>query len=596
MEGQGQGQGEKQPQWSTTNSNAENFYFTSQQLDILYQLWLEHQNAISNHNAALVPNGDNHAIQSAQTSPSMNSQNQTGFLALLNEVDYNANRSGHGEDQRLEGIYSENGQVRSQPPIVRGNVDLVAAAYEVNSNDLVQQMGVGLNLHQSKHAGGPEADQNPPAVDSSKPLLINSGIVGNFSKEDNHHGLQGDNPSNGKRLSCKRRAPESVSRQLLFGSSSNSAEHSEQKDITAQENVVIFGSFNNQANLSNLGQLEAGVVMGAAPASSHGSSSIVANGSLQGTSINGLGAASSTGIAGIMSQASSLARQSENFPRNIRSRRNANQQDFLPASLATQNTMNSQSVSPSQTAMFFPYDHFVNPSLPSPVQAAPTRPPFLQLPSPRQIVDELSQGDTVPTAGGSSSSSALAVNGRDAQRQEVNLINNPGYVHLHPELELGAFSQMGRTINLANGNTNFLGNASPAASSGDGSNGIPPVPTWFPNPIFNEQYSNEVASSSPSLGQNNYFGRPTGDAPPSYFARAAGDAPANYFTIPAGFRREMGNPVGDDNNTRPRPRPRRQRLIPRTEREAGGYPNIHPALQFPPPSRRRGRQLLSEVC
>lgn len=518
--------------------------------------------------------GSPHLLIGQMRESGIDSENhRRAFTELMNQVDAELTARGIGFQRKHPG----NGRVENESLMVQqANV---SAAQHTSSIDLnatreqQQEIGGGQTLSTPAKPDGPvaTADQNilPAAgVDSSKPILISSGggnplkAVGDTSGQG--HGKGGASSSNNNRPSFKRRAPGDAPRQLLLGESSSSvqqeqARESEQDDVVAapQEiggtvalnneitGVGMLGAANSSAmngtqNVAAAGitVLEAGIG-GAPTVNQHHPSSVAAANRLGGSSVmnqnqisnearNGAAAAAPPGFINNNNQASIRARQTEIFERNIRVRRNPNLQDFTPAARAL-----TQS-SPRQTAMFYPFDHFLN-SLPQPQFHPTPAPQFVREPEPFQT--QQVQGITMPS--GSPSSSAYT-----PQLQPRNVMFRAA------QFEPGSSSHMAANMNLANGNPNVPGNAAAAATQ-DGSNSrISAVPFWYPRQAIN--YSNrmlEVLRRAESRGLQ-------GDYRPLHAADAA---------------REMDNSSRGGNM---RLQPRRSGFVPSDERRDGDHPDI----------------------
>ncbi|KAJ0039919.1 hypothetical protein Pint_28017 [Pistacia integerrima] len=477
-----------------------------------------------------------------QSSSSVNTQSQITHVPLPSADEH----APSGTRQRFRGTPNENGEVTNGQPLAQetiasalpSNIDL-NATYQGNSNDSSQEMGADVSLNPSKSGG--ETKQNPPGSDPTNPVVISSGISGYVVEEND--GRQG-NTSNGRRISCKRREPESSSGPLfLKGASSSSA----QQALTSQENSGsssnVLSALTKLPNAGHLGHLNAGVRVGnqtptmntlwdsvGADTFSRQSSSVAANGLEGGPAMhqtsnvagNGAGFGAATGT----NYASMWGGQSDDLQRNIRLRRNENRQFLEPDYMSVMNSFMGYG---------YPTDRFHDPydelqfGRRIPALELPPMHPMLQAPDSFQS----RYGSQVARASGSSESSAQAVNG-------------------------GNLSLM-----AANMNPNFPGNAS-------NSNGRSPLaPTWFNNPSMGDLYSNRYAETG-SGSESRGWGRD------GYTAR------------------ELENSVRGG-ILRPSHGPFRPRFMTRVERPGVADLDISPTLRTLSPAALRRSMLISGV-
>ncbi|KAG6666228.1 E3 ubiquitin-protein ligase MBR2-like [Carya illinoinensis] len=344
------------------------------------------------------------------------------------------------------------------------NIDF-NALHEIGNSDANQDMGAGLSLRLF-NSDGLEAKQNPPASNSSIPVMISSGISGYELEENNgREGLSSD----GRRISCKRRPPEDAPGLLYLGESSSTGQesaNSEWQAVLAQEKV--------KSNLNTS-------TLSIPPSVSHPDQ---------------LGDRIGAGMMGAVSrmhQTSSGAGEVECSQRNIRPRRAANPQDVIQLSMLPSGaTRNSYLQSPIQTTMFSPFAQFPNSSLAETLPVNGTAPvqAFSQVRDDLQNLQPSPWYDlTWPRAGGSSlphdSTPDHAVNGGSTLQQEQNSRNTL----LVPETDRENVALYPITFNFVNGNSNSPGNISSSSQDGTLSCGhFISAPTRVSEPSMTELY------------------------------------------------------------------------------------------------------------
>lgn len=416
-----------------------------------------------------------------QSSSNVNTQNQISFRELLGEDRWLSSADDpDGTGQRFQGRHSEpyiapfqesaymfpnDGQVTNETLILQGvnsgaltqNLDL-NALFESNNSDANQDMGAGLSLRLF-NPDGLEADQNPPANNSSVPLVISSGLAGYVLEEDDgREGLSSD----GRRVSCKRRAPGDAHGLLSLGESSGSGQ---QAGNSEWEAVPAQGNANSGFNVSTP------LII---PSNVHHPEQLE----------NRLGVGMMGAISGVH-QTSGGPGQEESSHRTIRLRRAANPQD-------------SHLQSQTQPTIFFPFERFPNSSSAAtlPVNATPPEQALVHAPISLQNLQPSPWDDlTTSRPDVSSFPPVYAVNGGDTLHQEQNSRNIPRNTLLLPETGMG--------------NSNSPGNVSWSSQNGTLS-GIhfTSVPTGVPECNIPEQYaqshSTTASAGFESRGRSSY--------------------------------------------------------------------------------------------
>jgi hypothetical protein len=511
-----------------------------------------------------------------QSSSSVNTQNPISFQELLGEDGWLSSADDpDGTGQRFQGRHSEpyiapfqenaymfpsDGQVRNEPSILQGvnsgaltqNLDL-NALFESNNSDANQDMGAGLSLRLF-NPDGLEADQNPLAHNSSIPLVISSGLAGYVLEEDDgREGLSLD----GRRVSCKRRAPEDAPGLLSLGESSRSSQqagNSEWEAVPAQGNansgLNVSTPLIIPSNVSHPEQLE-----------------------------NRLGVGMMGAVSGVH-QTSSGPEQEESSHRAIRLRRAANPQDSVPSCILSSGTTQDSHLQPrTQPTIFFPFDHFPNSSSAAtlPVNATPPEQAFVHTPISLQNLQPFPWDDlTRSRPDVSSIPPVYAVNGGDTLQQEQNSRNIPRNTLLVPETERGNVAQNPTNINFVNGNSNSLGNVASSSRNGILS-GFTSVPTGLPECNVPEQYAQSHSTTASAGFESRVRG--------SYWPLHSGTSAA---------AREMDLSVRGG-NVRPFQVYMDSELMTRPERQAGGYPE-NPFEHQSIGATQNISRLISEVC
>jgi hypothetical protein len=491
-----------------------------------------------------------------QSSSSVNVQNTISFQELLGDEGWLFSADDpDGTGQRFQGrnsgpyiapfqestyMFPSDGQVTNEPSILQGvnsgaltqNLDL-NTLFESNNSDANQDMGAGLSLSLF-NPDGVEADQYPPANDSSIPLVISSGLAGYVLEEDDgREGLS----SEGRRVSCKRRAPEDAPGLLSLGESSSSGQ---QAGNSEWEAVPAQGNANSGLN---------------------GSTPLI--------------------IPSNVSQTSSGPGQEESSHRTIRLRRAANPQDSVPSRiLSSGTTQDSHLQSHTQPTIFFPFDHFPNSSSAAtlPVNATPPEQAFVHAPISLRNLQPFPWDDwTSARPDVSSISPVYAVNGGDTLQQQQNSRNIPRNTLPVPETERGNVAQDPTEINFVNGNSNSQGNVALGSRNGTLSGIHVSVPTGVPECNVPEQYA-QTRSTTSSAG---FESRGRGSYCPLYSGTSAA-------------AREMDLSVRGG-NVRPFQVYMNSDLMTRPQRQAGGYP-AHPSAPQSIGATYEVSRLIAEVC
>ncbi|CAK7337701.1 unnamed protein product [Dovyalis caffra] len=332
------------------------------------------------------------------------------------------------------------------------NIDL-NAAYE--GNDFVDTQELG---------GGLDTDKNAPANDSSNSntIVISSGIAG-YVLEDNEGGE--DSASGGRRLSCKRRAPEEAPRQLSLGESSRSVKQGEIPQENTPGSLNLPSPVNNHPNAGYSGQLggRISVRVGPAPAL------------YQPTSAAGSGVVTGAGTSSEMNENSSVVGRGENSQRNIRLRRSASQSDSVSDhNLSPWATSNPHVQSP----VFDQIIHLPSSSAASPMQS------FMHTLNSSQTLQPFQWNGV--TRARTSGPSTYALNGGNTLDRDQNVRNDPRSDVYLPEFQITHMPHLPANLHFADGR-NFPGTISPISQNGSSSH-QPPPPTWFAQGNMEEQY------------------------------------------------------------------------------------------------------------
>ncbi|XP_075656141.1 E3 ubiquitin-protein ligase MBR2-like isoform X2 [Castanea sativa] len=498
-----------------------------------------------------------------QSSSSLNTQYQSSAQELLGRHGWLSSASAsdrtgqrfqerHSElnvapFQEVANIIPNNDQVTNRLSIMQGansgalpwNVDL-NAFNESNNRNVNQDVGEGLSLHLFK-PDGLEADQNPHSSNSSIPHSISSGLARHMLEEnDGRESLSLE----GRRLPCKRRAPQDAHGLMSLGESSSTARGSGNSEWQA---VPTQGNANSSLNIStpliippNISQTE----------------------HLENRFDIGL-----TGAFSGVHQTSSGAGQAQGSQRNIRLRRGANIQDFVPPSMVVSGTpRNSHLHSSAQPYMFFPFDQSTNSGSAATSQVNATYPvhPSVHVPSALQHLQPSPWSDLMRLRHGVGSMPPVhAVNGGDTLQQEQNSMNIPWNTLLTPETEGGNVGQNPRYFSIFNRNSDFPRTI--ANGSRNGTLSVAPftvAPTRVPEPNMAE-----------SSGQGGYY-------------------PLNLGTSPALRGMELSTRAG--NVRPPQIRLRSELIAARLGRQASSHPENPPLLQSISASQSSSR-LVAEV-
>ncbi|XP_050206180.1 probable E3 ubiquitin-protein ligase HIP1 [Mercurialis annua] len=286
------------------------------------------QSLVERHSDPIVPPFQPSADMNLVNSHLINrpfSFQHTGSSALSEIIDLNGTCEGQGIEAYLN------------------TADCAVGSYMTN--------GTGLCMNPFK-PGRSDGNQNPFVVDSSNsdPLFISSGIAGYVVEEsDSREGC----PSDGRRLSCKRRAPEDDCRLLPSGASSES--RSSNMSVTTHENgsrrLNLRDPISNRQNVHYPEQLASGLGSGEGP--------VVRQPLNAARSGFGLGVGANSDVH----QTLRVVGEVENSNRNIRMRRTVNNQDFAPADGAVRTRRNSYTQLPGQPSALFPFDSVPNRSV-----------------------------------------------------------------------------------------------------------------------------------------------------------------------------------------------------------------------------------------
>lgn len=439
------------------------------------------------------------------------------------------------------------------------NIDL-NATFDSHSIDANLNTVTGLCQNPFEPSGS-YVDQNPFAnyPSNSSPLVVSSGIAGHVVEENN--GGEGHS-TEGRRLPCKRRAPEDAFGRLSMGESSKSTQLAISQENTSRR-LNLPTPMNNQPNGKHSEQLGAGlmVALGAAP--------IMSNPSSVGGNGRGAGAGESSNIH----QAIRVAGEADHSQRNIRLRRTVNHQDSVPTNLATLTTRNSHPQLPAQPAVLFSFDGVPNTSSvtgivqPTPPMRQPVRVPYSsENMQPFQLDAVTGSRIGLPLT------SNYTVNGGDVSFLGDNSRNNQGNRAL-PEFQRGSSEDMLRNLNFVPG-MNSPGNiAHHSRNSSTLHVRRSSAPIRFGEDNMAQQYAQRIS---------NIFNYNESQGEHSYSAQYAG--------IPTAAReRELSVRGG---NSRLSQIPLRSGWTMRTERLSGARPEV--AMHNLTAAQRRSR-LLSEV-
>ncbi|XP_042961825.1 E3 ubiquitin-protein ligase MBR2-like [Carya illinoinensis] len=305
------------------------------------------------------------------------------------------------------------------------NIDL-NSLLENSEGEANQDMGAGLSLS-LYNPDGLEAHQNQQSSTSSVPVVISSRVAGYVLEENNS---REDLSSDGRRVSCKRREPEDAPGLLYLGESSRPAQESgnlEWHALSSQDNA------NASLNLS----------------------SIPPNAGHPERLEDGIGLSMTGALSGML-QTSSGAGQEEGSQRNIRVRRSADLQDFVPPSIWSSGTSRNSYSQPQSLPAMFP-----NSSSAAPLPIDGTYPvhSFAHAPNSLQNLQSSPWYDlTTPPV--------YAVNGGSTFQQEDNSRSMPRNTLLAPEIEGGYVAGYPTAYHLFNGHSNSPGNVASSSQNG----------------------------------------------------------------------------------------------------------------------------------
>ncbi|XP_061971895.1 uncharacterized protein LOC133694412 [Populus nigra] len=488
-----------------------------------------------------------------------------------NAINHLCNQNVDSDDLSLEEMQSDQMNTASSANVSLRDSQLAngpSAALAANSSALPHSIDLnaayqGNDIGDSQEIGGSDTEKNAPASDSSNSNtnMISSGIAGYVLDED--EGGE-DSASGGRRISCKRRAPEDAG-QLSLGESSRSVKQGDsfqQPAVINQENAPGRSAVNNHPNSGYPGQLGDRLVVGvgAPPAPCQPSR---AAGSVLGTE---------AGTSSEMHQNSSMVRQAENSQRNIRLRSSESQSDSVPDNLSAWTTRNPHVQSPGQLPVFYQFNHLPSSntaaeagtvSVTSPIQ------PFMGTPNSSQTLLTFQWNDVTRATTGEPSTSSM--NGGNALHQDLNLMNDPKNGTLPPEFQRANLPNMSANLHFANGR-DFPGNISPIPQNGSSSH-QPSAPTLFPQRNMLEHYPGRM----PDLANRT---EPRG--PVCY-------RPFHLSASPAAEERELSEGSG---NTRPSQMPLGQGLAMTANTETATREMTLWALI----SVQRRNRLATEVC
>jgi hypothetical protein len=419
-----------------------------------------------------------------------------------NAINHLCNQNVDSDDLSLEEMQSDQMNTASSANVSLRDSQLAnepSATLAANSSALPHNIDLnaayqGNDIGDSQEIGGSDTEKNAPASDSSNSNtnMISSGIAGYVLDAD--EGGE-DSDSGGRRISCKRRAPEDAG-QLSLGESSRSVKQGDsfqQPAVINQENAPGRSAVNNHPNAGYPGQLGDRLVVcvGAPPAP------------CQPSSAAGSGLGTEAGTSSEMHQNSSMVRQAENSQRNIRLRSSESQSDSVPDNLSAWTTRNPHVQSPGQLPVFYQFNHLPSSntaaeagmvSVTSPIQ------PFMGTPNSSQTLQTSQWNDVTRATTGEPSTSSM--NGGNALHQDLNFLNDPKNGTLPPEFQRANLPNMSANLHFANGR-DFPGNISPIPQNGSSSH-QPSAPTLFPQRNMLEHYPGRM----PDLANRTWPGGP----------------------------------------------------------------------------------------
>ncbi|XP_011043560.1 PREDICTED: E3 ubiquitin-protein ligase MBR2-like [Populus euphratica] len=407
-----------------------------------------------------------------------------------NGINLLCNQNVDSEDSSSEGTHSElniapsdnNSQLtnsngpsatmEASPSVLPRNIDL-NAAYEGNRMGDTQELG-----------GGSDPNKNMLVSDSStsNAIMISSGIAGYVLEEN--EGAQ-DSASGGRRLSCKRRAPEDASRQFSLGESSRSVKLGDIPEENAPKSFILPSSLNSNPNSA---RLSVGVRI--APSLYQPSGAAASE------------FATGAGTSSEMHQNPSVVGQAENTQRYTRLRRSASRLDSAPDPNSSFWTVRNPRVQSSlQQPVFYQFNHLPSSNTAATTGmvhiASPTQ-PFMHTPNPSQPFQW--NGVTTPnpsqplqpfqwngvTTERTSGPSTHAMNGGNTLHQDRSLRNDPRNGVFFSEFQRTHMPHMPTNLHFANGRY-FPGSMSPISQNGSTSH-QPRIPIWYVQGNMEEQY------------------------------------------------------------------------------------------------------------
>jgi hypothetical protein len=339
----------------------------------------------------------------------------------------------------------------ASPSVLPRNIDL-NAAYEGNGMGDNQELG-----------GGSDTNKNLLVSDSSNSnaIMISSGIAG-YVLEENEGGQ--DSASGGRRLSCKRRAPEDASRQFSLGESSRSVKLGDIPEENAPKSFNLPSSLNSNPNSARLS-----VCVRIAP-SPYRPSSAAASEFVTGT-----------GTSSEVHQNPSVVGQAENTQRYTRLRRSASRLDSARGHNSSFWTIRNPRVQSSgQQPVFYQFNHLPSSNTAATTGmvnvASPTQ-PFMHTPNPSQPLQPFQWNGV--TAERTSGPSTHAMNGGNTLHQDRSLRNDPRNGMFFSEFQRTHMPNMPTNLHFANGRY-FPGSMSPISQ--------PHNPIWYVQGNMEEQY------------------------------------------------------------------------------------------------------------
>ncbi|KAL9378325.1 hypothetical protein Peur_029660 [Populus x canadensis] len=338
----------------------------------------------------------------------------------------------------------------ASPSVLPRNIDL-NAAYEGSGMGDTQELG-----------GGSDTNKNMLVSDSSNSntIVISSGIAG-YVLEENEGGQ--DSASAGRRLSCKRRAPEDASRQFSLGESSRSVKLGDIPQENAPKSFNLPSSLNSNPNSA---RLSVGVRIAPSlyqPSSAAASEFVT-------------GAGTSSG----MHQNPSVVGQAENTQRYTRLRRSASRLDSAPGHNSSFWTIRNLRVQSSgQQPVFDQFNHLPSSNTAATTGmvnvASPTQ-PFMDTPNPSQPLQPFQLNGVAERTSGPSTH---AMNGGNTLHQDRSLRNDPRNGMFFSEFQRTHMPNMPTNLHFANGRY-FPGSMSPISQ--------PHIPIWYVQRNMEEQY------------------------------------------------------------------------------------------------------------